>query len=69
MIKQLHDEAVAAGRNFYRDPATGYMVLTERAHLERGSCCGNQCRHCPFDYVNVPPELLAATHGAKNQGY
>ena len=32
----------------------GYMVLTEKYHLERGSCCGNGCRHCPYDYVQVP---------------
>jgi hypothetical protein len=32
----------------------GLMVLTERYHLKRGSCCGNGCRHCPYDHVNVP---------------
>jgi len=32
----------------------GLMVLTEQYHLERGYCCGNGCRHCPFDYENVP---------------
>lgn len=32
----------------------GLMVLTESYHLERGYCCGNGCRHCPYDYVNVP---------------
>ena len=26
-----------------------YTVFTERAHLDRGSCCGNQCRHCPYE--------------------
>jgi len=31
----------------------GFMVFTERFHRARGSCCGNACRHCPFDYVNV----------------
>ncbi|MFL5743846.1 MAG: DUF5522 domain-containing protein [Niastella sp.] len=30
------------------------MVLTAQYHLERGHCCGNGCRHCPFEYVNVP---------------
>jgi cob(I)alamin adenosyltransferase len=23
-------------------------------HLERGKCCGNQCRHCPYGWTNVP---------------
>ena len=29
------------------------MVLTERYHLARGYCCGNACRHCPYDHENV----------------
>ena len=32
----------------------GLMVLTERYHLKRGSCCGNGCRHCPYGYTAVP---------------
>lgn len=49
----LHRAAVAAGRMTYVDPATGYRVFTELAHLARGTCCGSGCRHCPFDHVNV----------------
>ena len=32
----------------------GLMVLTEKYHLDRGHCCGNGCRHCPFDFESVP---------------
>ncbi|WP_291908096.1 DUF5522 domain-containing protein [Chitinophaga sp. CB10] len=32
----------------------GYMVFTEKYHLERGYCCGNGCRHCPYNYEKVP---------------
>ncbi len=32
----------------------GYIVLTEKFHLNRGSCCGNGCLHCPYNYINVP---------------
>ena len=32
----------------------GYVVLTAQFLLERGYCCGNGCRHCPFSYENVP---------------
>ncbi|MFT3949851.1 MAG: DUF5522 domain-containing protein [Agriterribacter sp.] len=21
---------------------------------KRGYCCGNGCRHCPYEYINVP---------------
>jgi hypothetical protein len=32
----------------------GLVVLTEQYHREKGYCCGNGCRHCPFGYENVP---------------
>jgi len=32
----------------------GLIVLTEKYHLERGYCCGNGCKHCPYKYENVP---------------
>jgi 2-iminoacetate synthase ThiH len=31
---------------FYHEGAL--VVFTEKTHLERGSCCGSNCRHCPF---------------------
>ncbi len=49
----------------------GLMVLTEKYHLERGYCCGNGCRHCPYGYDRVPEsrrsQLLAQrnNHGEK----
>ena len=32
----------------------GYVVLTEKYHLDKGHCCGNGCLHCPYQFVNVP---------------
>ena len=37
------------GRDYYLD-SNGYMVFTEKYHLERGYCCKNGCRHCPWEY-------------------
>ncbi|MBC6491972.1 DUF5522 domain-containing protein [Flavihumibacter stibioxidans] len=48
MKKQLIE-----GIDFYYNE-DGYVVLTEKYHLEKGVCCGNGCLHCPFDYINVP---------------
>ena len=31
----------------------GYIVLTEKYHLEKGFCCGMGCLHCPYNYENV----------------
>jgi hypothetical protein len=32
---------------YYTDP-NGLLVFTEKYHLERGYCCKNGCRHCPY---------------------
>ena len=41
------------GTDYYIN-ADGYVVLTEKYHLDKGYCCGNGCLHCPFEYENVP---------------
>ena len=40
------------GEDFYYNN-DGYMVLTEKFHLKKGFCCGNGCKHCPYNYINV----------------
>lgn len=40
------------GEDYYVDE-NGLLVFTEKYLLQRGTCCGNGCRHCPFDYKNV----------------
>lgn len=50
-----HAEAVAAGRPSYRDPLTGYDVLTAAHLAARGSCCSNGCRHCPYVGADAEP--------------
>jgi hypothetical protein len=32
----------------------GLLVFTAAYHLKRGYCCGNACRHCPWNHTNVP---------------
>lgn len=32
----------------------GRMVFTMTYLLRRGYCCGGGCRHCPYNYENVP---------------
>ncbi len=31
----------------------GQLVFTSTYLLQRGSCCGNGCKNCPFNYANV----------------
>ena len=58
------------GEDFYYNEQ-GYIVLTEKFHLKKGFCCGNGCKHCPYQYENVTEpkrtELLTLTaNGTKN---
>jgi hypothetical protein len=46
--EDAHDAAVAAGEPGYLDPETGLFVLTATYLRDRGHCCGNGCRHCPY---------------------
>ena len=41
------------GIQYYQDP-DGKWVFTAAYHKERGYCCGNACRHCPYQYEAVP---------------
>jgi hypothetical protein len=45
-------KSLTEGTDFYYD-AQGLMVLTATFLRERGNCCGNGCRHCPYDYQAV----------------
>lgn len=63
-----HIKAVKEKRLWYSDPETGvlkrlclreystfvgYQVATVAQLLYNGDCCGNACRHCPYNHVNV----------------
>lgn len=59
------------GEDFYYNEQ-GYIVLTGAFHLKRGECCGNGCKHCPYDYKNVPEprrtEMRQNRHSHENRG-
>jgi hypothetical protein len=44
------------GEDYYIDDR-GLLVFTARYLLQRGSCCGSGCLHCPYDYVNIAEPL------------
>jgi diphthamide synthase (EF-2-diphthine--ammonia ligase) len=73
-IRALHDRAVEAGKSRYRDPETGFAVLTELGHRRRGACCGCGCRHCPWGHeaMSIPDRIALAKrptflHGAADE--
>lgn len=47
-ILEAHARAMARGDAGYADPVTGLFVMTARYLADRGYCCGNGCRHCPY---------------------
>ncbi|CAL1545447.1 unnamed protein product [Lymnaea stagnalis] len=53
LIHKKHVDALQKRLDTYKDPSTGYTVITRLQHLKRGSCCGNACRHCPFNHKAV----------------
>ncbi|KAF9126434.1 hypothetical protein BG015_004699 [Linnemannia schmuckeri] len=57
--QEAHRQACEGNRKKYIDPKTGYSVMTELLHKRRGYCCGNACRHCPYnnENVGVSPEV------------
>ena len=46
-------QALQEGIDYYFNE-DGYLVFTEQYLLDRGYCCGNGCRNCPYAYENVP---------------
>jgi hypothetical protein len=40
------DTGLIDGIHYYTEK--GRVIFTELFHKQRGSCCGNNCRHCPY---------------------
>ena len=51
-IVALHQQTTLDHRDTYIDPLSGYKVFTATA-LSQRKCCGNACRHCPYQYQAV----------------
>jgi hypothetical protein len=39
------------GRHYYLE--NGKIVFTELYHKERGYCCGNGCKNCPYSPKHI----------------
>lgn len=47
---------ITEGLDYYFD-LDGKMVLTEHYLKNRGYCCENGCRHCPYGFKDTLPAL------------
>jgi hypothetical protein len=68
-------QQLVEGADYYYNEQ-GYVVLTEKYHLDKGYCCGNGCKHCPFDFENVPEpkrtnlqQLRSTSNGSEQEYY
>jgi hypothetical protein len=48
IILAAHRTAMDVGEAGYLDPSTGLFVLTAQYLADRGYCCDEGCRHCPY---------------------
>ena len=44
------------------------VVFTALFHIQRGQCCGNGCRHCPYDPKHKKGKVVLAKKFSKFQG-
>lgn len=42
-----NERPLIEGEDYVMDPR-GYRIFLAKYHVDRGYCCGNGCRHCPF---------------------
>ena len=60
-IKDIH---------YYMDDTR--VVFTALYHIQRGSCCGNKCKHCPYkpkykkESVELSKEFINFTNKEEN---
>ncbi len=54
------------GIHYYFDK-NGLMVMTEQYLSERGYCCKNGCKHCPYGYVKKKPFPIFKTEKKINK--
>lgn len=38
---------IEQGKHYYMEGER--VIFTALFHIERGQCCGNGCRHCPYE--------------------
>lgn len=53
------------GIDYYYN-GNGYTVLTEKYLIDRGFCCGNGCRHCPYNYQMVAEPYRSELRSKRN---
>jgi hypothetical protein len=53
---------ILKSEDYYIDPQTGKVILTEAYLSKRGYCCNSRCRHCPYDAGRASDEAVEAEY-------
>lgn len=51
------------GIHYYMDGTR--VVFTALSHIQRGQCCGNGCKHCPYDPKHKKGRVVLAKEKLK----
>jgi hypothetical protein len=62
----MSDRELIEGIDYYFE--NGLMVFTEYYLRERGYCCTNRCRHCPYGFEKFDPAKAAEDEQSKKAG-
>lgn len=57
-IYQLYVEYISSYKNADYYYKNGNLIMTKQYHTKRGSCCGNGCKHCPYDPIHQAGSTL-----------
>jgi uncharacterized protein (TIGR00290 family) len=60
---------MSAMEDFYEE--AGRIVFSAGYHWKRGYCCGNGCRHCPYDFDmnDARPKVSISWSGGKDSAF
>lgn len=58
-VDQHQPQPLVEGRDYYIE--NGRWVFTSHYHANRGHCCANRCRHCPYTPKHAGPTAILET--------
>ena len=64
-ITKLYMEEIMNPVMYYLE--NGRVVYTPEYHINRGYCCGNGCRHCPFIPKHQKGNMTVQTKNVNNK--
>jgi 2-iminoacetate synthase ThiH len=62
-VKEVPVKSYKEGIHYYMDGER--VVFTALFHIQRGQCCGNGCRHCPYDPKHKKGKVVLAKESLK----